>query len=135
MTPRDGGGYEAMGVHPHPHTGPLPTPQTLATPVPGIGRADRVRFTVFRSKTDPTLHRLTSDELTKAGPRLTAILTEPPNPTTEEWHPAWQTDPMHPKVEVQSREIIHKQSTAQRRGSVLEIQTGVESSTTHAARK
>ena len=73
----------------------------------GIGRGDRVRFTVFRSKTDPTLHRLTSDELTKAGPRLIAILTEPPNPTAEEWHPAWQRDPMRPKVEAQSRDIIH----------------------------
>lgn len=71
----------------------------------GIGGGDRVRFTVFRSNTDPTLHRLTSDELTKAGPRLIANLTEPPSPDTEEWHPAWQRDPMRPTVESRTREI------------------------------
>jgi hypothetical protein len=73
----------------------------------GIGRGDRVRFTVFRSNPDPTLHRLTADELTKAGPRLIAVLTEPPT-KTEEWHPAWRRDPMRPTVESRSRDIIHE---------------------------
>ncbi|HEY1094772.1 MAG TPA: hypothetical protein VGE61_08715 [Glycomyces sp.] len=73
----------------------------------GIGRGDRVRFTVFRSTTDPALHRLTADELTKAGPRLIAVLTDPPS-QAEDWHPAWQNDPMRPTVESRSRAIIHK---------------------------
>jgi hypothetical protein len=52
-----------------------------------------------------SLHRLTADELTKAGPRLIAVLTEPPT-KSEEWHPAWRRDPMRPTVESRSRAII-----------------------------
>ncbi|MFG3339140.1 hypothetical protein [Glycomyces sp. NPDC048151] len=74
----------------------------------GIGRGDRVRFTVFRSRTDPALHRLTADEMTTAGPRLIAILTEPPSPDAEEWHPAWQKDPMRETVETRSRAISRR---------------------------
>jgi hypothetical protein len=52
----------------------------------GIGRGDRIRFTVLRSHAHPTLHRLTADEMTPAGPRLIAILTNPPT-KTEKWCP------------------------------------------------
>lgn len=70
----------------------------------GIGGGDRVRLTVFRSVADHGVHRLTSDEMTTAGPRLIAILTEPPS-DAEEWHPAWQSDPMRPRVEARARVI------------------------------
>lgn len=70
----------------------------------GIGGGDRVRLTVYRSTTDPTLHRLVSDEMTSAGPRLIAVLTEPPS-DIENWHPAWEHDPMRPAVEARARTI------------------------------
>ncbi|GAA2144437.1 hypothetical protein [Glycomyces algeriensis] len=70
----------------------------------GIGGGDRLRLTVFRSTTDPELHRLVSDEMTSAGPRLIAVFTEPPG-DREEWHPAWRTDQMRPTVERQARAL------------------------------
>ncbi|WP_205324068.1 hypothetical protein [Glycomyces sp. YM15] len=70
----------------------------------GIGGGDRVRLTVYRNTTDPMLHRLTSDEQTKAGPRLIAVFTEPPG-DHEEWHPGWRTDPMRSAVEGLARRI------------------------------
>lgn len=83
----------------------------------GIGRGDRVRFTVFRNLADPALHRLTADEMTTAGPRLIAILTNPPTSETEEWHPAWQRDPMRTKVEARFREIIGDSSPGRTGGN------------------
>lgn len=97
----------------------------------GIGRGDRVRLSVFRHATDSALHRLVADEMTRAGPRLIAVFTEPAtetatepsakpttNPTAEptsdptadheEWHPAWQSDPMRATVEAQARIIARK---------------------------
>jgi hypothetical protein len=70
----------------------------------GIGGGDRVRITVFRSTIDKGLHRLVSDEMTSAGPRLIAVLTEPPT-DIENWHPAWEHDPMRPHVETRARVI------------------------------
>lgn len=69
-----------------------------------IGMRDRIRLAVYRNTADHTLHRLTSDEMTSAGPCLIAILTDPPS-GREEWHPAWQTDEMRPAVETRARDI------------------------------
>jgi hypothetical protein len=69
-----------------------------------IGGGDRIRLAVYRNTADPMLHRLTSDELTKAGPRLIAVFTQPPA-DQEEWHPAWRADPMRPAVESLARQI------------------------------
>lgn len=70
----------------------------------GIGGRDRIRLAVYRNTTDHTLHRVTCDEQTKAGPRLIAVFTEPPA-DREEWHPAWRTDQMRPGVEACARAI------------------------------
>jgi hypothetical protein len=67
----------------------------------GIGMRDRIRLAVYRSTADRSLHRLTSDEMTSAGPRLIAVLTEPPG-DREEWHPAWEADEMRPGVEARA---------------------------------
>jgi hypothetical protein len=71
----------------------------------GIGMRDRIRLAVYRSVSDQALHRLTSDEMTSAGPRLIAVLTEPPG-DREEWHPAWVHDEMRPAVEARARAIV-----------------------------
>jgi hypothetical protein len=42
--------------------------------------------------------------MTSAGPRLIAVLTEPPS-DIENWHPAWEHDPMRPAVEARARTI------------------------------
>lgn len=73
----------------------------------GIGMNDRIRLAVYRSTTDKTLHRLTSDEQTKAGARLIAVFTEPPG-GPEDWHPAWRTDQMRPTVEKRARNIAQR---------------------------
>lgn len=73
----------------------------------GIGMNDRIRLTVYRNTTDPHLHRLTSDEETKAGARLIAVFSEPPG-GQEDWHPAWRTDPMRPAVERQARALARR---------------------------
>lgn len=70
----------------------------------GIGLGDRVRFAVFRSADDPSLHRLVSDEMTAAGPRLIAVITEPPT-GRDEWHPAWESDELRESVEFEARDI------------------------------
>jgi hypothetical protein len=73
----------------------------------GIGMGARVRFAVYRSTADHALHRLTYDEMTSAGPRLTAVLTEPSS-EREEWHPAWEKDGLRPRVESEARAIMRE---------------------------
>jgi len=73
----------------------------------GIGMRDKVRFAVYRSASDLALHRLTSDEMTNAGPRLIAVLTEPAG-EREEWHPAWVKDELRPRVESDARAIMRR---------------------------
>lgn len=72
-----------------------------------IGMRDRIRLALYRNTTDHTLHRLTSDEMTTAGPRLIAVLTVPPD-DREEWHPAWETDEMRPHVETRARTMLRE---------------------------
>ena len=71
----------------------------------GIGMRDRIRLAVYRSTADHGLHRLICDEMTSAGPRLIAVLTDPPG-NGEEWHPAWEHDEMRPGVEAEARAVI-----------------------------
>jgi hypothetical protein len=73
----------------------------------GIGTRDRIRLAVYRSTADRTLHRLASDEMTTAGSRLIAVLTEPPG-DRDEWHPAWKEDEMRPGVEARARAITRR---------------------------